>query len=50
MEAAWAFITPILERWAEADAPPPASYVQGNWGPEAADALLTREGRQWRRL
>lgn len=49
VEAAWAFITPILERRAEADAPPPASYAQGNLGPEATDALLTREGRQWRR-
>lgn len=49
VEAAWAFITPILQRWAEADAPPPARYTPGSWGPESADTLLARDGRQWRR-
>jgi glucose-6-phosphate 1-dehydrogenase len=49
VEAAWAFITPILARWAASDAPPPASYAPGSWGPAPAEALLTREGRRWRR-
>jgi glucose-6-phosphate 1-dehydrogenase len=49
VEAAWAFITPILARWAASDAPPPASYAPGSWGPESAAALLARDGWRWRR-
>ncbi len=49
IEAAWALVTPVLEAWA--DAPPPAfpNYDAGTWGPEAADALMARSGRAWRR-
>jgi glucose-6-phosphate 1-dehydrogenase len=50
VEAAWATVTPILEAWTEQ--PPPAfpDYDAGTWGPAAADALLARDGRRWRRL
>jgi glucose-6-phosphate 1-dehydrogenase len=24
-------------------------YAAGSWGPDAADALLARDGRSWRR-
>jgi glucose-6-phosphate 1-dehydrogenase len=48
VEAAWSFITPILARWAEADAPPPAGYAPGSWGPAPGEMLLAREGRRWR--
>ena len=50
VEASWSLITPILEGWA---AGPPQSfpnYEAGTWGPAAADALLARDGRRWRRL
>ncbi|MGO8720426.1 MAG: glucose-6-phosphate dehydrogenase [Acidobacteriaceae bacterium] len=49
VEATWALMTPILEEWT---AHPPKdfpNYAAGSWGPAAADALLAREGRKWRR-
>jgi glucose-6-phosphate 1-dehydrogenase len=50
VEKAWGIVTPIIEAWA--DAPPPAfpDYDAGSWGPAAADELLARDGRQWRRI
>ncbi|MBX6314678.1 MAG: glucose-6-phosphate dehydrogenase [Isosphaeraceae bacterium] len=48
VESAWRFITPILEAW-ESSGAEPAFYPAGTWGPEAADALLARDGARWRR-
>ena len=45
-EAAWALVSPVLERWAEEGEPEP--YRPGSWGPASADALLARDGRYWR--
>ena len=51
VEGAWAFIDPIEQAWhAEKDAPELYFYPAGSWGPEAADELLARDGRAWRRL
>ena len=50
VEAAWALITPIMEGWAAGHAPKPAPYWPGTWGPEAADTLIERDGRAWRKL
>jgi glucose-6-phosphate 1-dehydrogenase len=50
VNAAWRFITPILEGWAAAPAPELPNYAAGTWGPGAATALIEREGRSWRRL
>ena len=51
VEEAWAFIDPIERAWhAAKDAPPLEFYPAGAWGPEAADALLAKDGRTWRRL
>ena len=50
VDSAWQFITPILDAWNRPDAPPPASYPAGTWGPAEADALLARDGARWRRL
>ncbi|WP_406697610.1 glucose-6-phosphate dehydrogenase [Singulisphaera sp. Ch08] len=50
VESAWRFCDAILDAWAQPDAPPPATYVAGSWGPEAADALMTGEPSRWRRL
>jgi glucose-6-phosphate 1-dehydrogenase len=51
VEEAWAFIDPIEEAWhANKDAPELFFYPAGSWGPEAADDLLARDGRAWRRL
>lgn len=48
LTAAWRFVTPILEEWAR-NPQPPKSYPAGTWGPAAADALLQRNGRAWRK-
>ncbi len=46
VEAAWAWIDPMLEAWsASSDAPKP--YTAGTWGPSAAVALIERDGRTW---
>jgi glucose-6-phosphate 1-dehydrogenase len=50
VESAWRFCTAILDAWSRDDAPPPVPYPAGNWGPEAADALLRGDGNRWRRL
>lgn len=47
LEAAWQFVTPVLEHW-EKSGEPPAPYEGGSWGPSAAMDLLANEGRQWR--
>jgi glucose-6-phosphate 1-dehydrogenase len=49
-EGAWARVTPIIETWADEDAPDFPNYEAGTWGPKAADDLLAREGRRWRRI
>ena len=46
VEAAWAWIEPILNAWAESGEPP-RPYTTGTWGPSAAIALIEREGRTW---
>jgi glucose-6-phosphate 1-dehydrogenase len=50
VEEAWSIATPILDAWL--DMPPPdfPNYPAGTWGPKAADELLEREGRRWRRI
>src|SRR5438132_1335616 len=48
VETAWAWLDPLLSAWA-ADSRPPDSYPAGTWGPEAADQLIERDGRKWRR-
>ena len=47
LEAAWQFVTPVLEHWAKTGEAP-APYDGGSWGPQAAMELLADEGRQWR--
>lgn len=48
VRAAWAWITPMQQAWKSMPAPQP--YPAGSWGPPAADELLLRDGRHWRRL
>jgi glucose-6-phosphate 1-dehydrogenase len=50
VEAAWKVVTPIIDAWI--DQPPPdfPNYDAGTWGPAAAEALLARDGRRWRRI
>jgi glucose-6-phosphate 1-dehydrogenase len=46
VEAAWAWIDPILEAW-KASSERPRPYRSGTWGPSAAIALIERDGRTW---
>ncbi|MGI5869616.1 MAG: glucose-6-phosphate dehydrogenase [Kiritimatiellia bacterium] len=49
--ASWALFTPVLERWRnDPDACPLHDYEPGSTGPDAADALLARDGRAWETL
>ena len=47
LEAAWQFLTPVLDAWEQADHRPD-EYPAGSWGPLASDALLARQGAAWR--
>ncbi|HEX8096635.1 MAG TPA: glucose-6-phosphate dehydrogenase [Pyrinomonadaceae bacterium] len=48
-ERGWEIVTPMLEAWKK-PAPDFPNYAAGTWGPEAADELIERDGREWRRL
>ena len=50
VERAWEILDPVLRAWAEERGGPLHFYGAGTWGPPAADALLERDGRAWRRL
>ena len=46
LEAAWGWADPILDGWAELGERP-LEYMAGSWGPDAAAALLARQGLSW---
>ena len=45
-EQAWKWVDEVSEAWQGA-AFKPHDYAAGSWGPEAADLLLSRTGREW---
>lgn len=47
VQACWQFVQPILDYKAKADGKL-HGYACGTWGPQAADELMLRRGRQWR--
>src|SRR5438105_10417928 len=49
VEAGWQAVQPFLDAWNKAGATGPESYDAGTEGPEEADELLARDGRQWRK-
>jgi glucose-6-phosphate 1-dehydrogenase len=46
IEAGWRAVDPLEEAWVGST---PFPYRAGEWGPRAADEMLAREGRTWRR-
>ncbi len=47
VEAAWDFLTPVLDAWStkkRADFP---NYAADTWGPEKAEALIAKDGFHW---
>ncbi len=49
VEAQWAIVQPILDGWHEPGSSGPLPYEAGSWGPAAADIMIERDGRSWRR-
>jgi glucose-6-phosphate 1-dehydrogenase len=49
VERAWEILDPILAAWEGGEGGPLHFYGAGSWGPPAADELLERDGRAWRR-
>jgi glucose-6-phosphate 1-dehydrogenase len=49
VEAAWAWVDPIIEAW-EANGNRPEAYEPGSSGPEGALILMHRDGRRWREV
>ncbi|MQY12381.1 Glucose-6-phosphate 1-dehydrogenase 2 [Streptomyces sp. RB5] len=47
VERSWEILDPIERHWAKNGRP--ESYTSGTWGPKAADEMLARDGRSWRR-
>jgi glucose-6-phosphate 1-dehydrogenase len=45
-QAAWRYVEPILESWAN-DPDSLRTYNAGTWGPPASSALLARDGASW---
>ncbi len=48
VEEQWALVDAIVATWRR-DKPTFPNYAAGTWGPTAADELLHRDGRSWRR-
>jgi glucose-6-phosphate 1-dehydrogenase len=48
VELSWQILDPVEEYWEKHGAP--VTYPAGSWGPEAADEMMARDGRAWRRL
>lgn len=46
LEAAWRWVMPILETWQNSETSP-HEYAAGTWNPEAAVALLAKNGDVW---
>ncbi len=49
VEAAWGLVSAVHAGWADQAPPEFPNYESGTWGPAAAEALLARDGRAWRR-
>jgi glucose-6-phosphate 1-dehydrogenase len=47
VELSWKILDPIESFWATNGKPD--SYLPGSWGPKSADAMMTVDGRSWRR-
>jgi glucose-6-phosphate 1-dehydrogenase len=48
VEASWAVVQPVLDMWRSDKSVPLEFYTAGTAGPDAAEQLLWRSGRQWR--
>ncbi len=49
IEIAWQLMEPILDVWRALPPRDFPNYAAGEWGPAAAEEMLQRDGRHWRR-
>ena len=49
IEQAWTIMDPFISGLSAPQAPPPAEYLPGTWGPQEADDLIQGDGRDWLR-
>ena len=49
IEEAWKIVDPLLEAWEDRQMSTLHTYAPGSWGPPAAEALLSQDGRSWQR-
>jgi glucose-6-phosphate 1-dehydrogenase len=47
VEAAWSVVAPVQAAWNAGPLPAFPNYKAGTWGPQEADELLARDGREW---
>jgi len=47
IEAAWGFVMPVLEVWANTRPRNFPNYAAGTWGPKAAEQLIERDRHAW---
>lgn len=47
IETAWSIIDPLVQSWENQETENLSVYDPGTWGPIEADALLSRDGREW---
>jgi len=47
VEASWKVVQPILYSWSLRKPVDFPNYAPGSWGPEDAEALIARDGRNW---
>jgi glucose-6-phosphate 1-dehydrogenase len=47
IEAAWRLLQPVLDAWQSHPAVDFPNYAAGSWGQEAAEGLISRDGRSW---
>jgi glucose-6-phosphate 1-dehydrogenase len=45
--SAWKLLAPVLDTWEAVPSADFPNYSSGSWGPEAAEALIARDGRSW---
>jgi glucose-6-phosphate 1-dehydrogenase len=50
VEQSWNILTPVLDYWANNPPPNDFIYESGSWGPKAADEMIAKEGRAWRKI
>ena len=47
VEAAWQFVTPVIEGCSQDSADNVLQYAAGTWGPQEADELIEADGNRW---